>query len=54
MPVPEHLASYEDLVTPYAATRAGFIALALERNKEALAPSCQGRPAPRSRYRDPG
>ena len=26
-----HLTSYEDLITPYEETRAGFIALALEK-----------------------
>jgi type II restriction enzyme len=30
-----HLASYNDLITPYEETRAGFIALALEKNKKA-------------------
>ena len=35
MPVAKEIASPEDLVTPYAATRAGFIALALERNRRA-------------------
>ena len=30
-----HLTSYEDLITPYEETRAGFIALALEKNRTA-------------------
>ncbi len=30
-----HLASYKPLITPYEATRAGFIALALEKNRKA-------------------
>ena len=30
-----HLKSYEDLITPYEETRAGFIALALEKNRTA-------------------
>lgn len=30
-----HLTSAEDLVTPYAATRAGFVTLALEKNRQA-------------------
>ncbi len=30
MPFKNHLESYEDLITPYEETRAGFIALALE------------------------
>jgi hypothetical protein len=30
-----HLKRYEDLVTPYEATRAGFVSLALERNRRA-------------------
>jgi hypothetical protein len=30
-----HLISYNDLITPYEETRAGFIALALEKNKKA-------------------
>jgi len=35
MPFNNHLNSYEDLVTPYEEIRAGFIALALEKNKKA-------------------
>jgi hypothetical protein len=35
MPSNNHLNSYECLVTPYRETRAGFIALALEKNKKA-------------------
>ena len=31
----KHLESYQSLITPYTETRAGFIALALEKNKEA-------------------
>lgn len=31
----KHLKSSEDLVTPYEATRAGFVALALEKNRRA-------------------
>jgi hypothetical protein len=34
-PYREHLASSDDLVTTYEATRAGFVALALEKNKRA-------------------
>ncbi|MBE9008399.1 hypothetical protein IQ259_25940 [Fortiea sp. LEGE XX443] len=30
-----HLQSSDDLVTTYAATRAGFVALALEKNRRA-------------------
>ena len=35
MPFKNHLKSYEDLITPYEETRAGFITLALEKNKTA-------------------
>lgn len=35
MPFKEHLEKYENLITSYEATRAGFIALALEKNKKA-------------------
>ena len=35
MPFNSHLKSYEDLITPYEETRAGFIALALEKNNTA-------------------
>ncbi len=35
MPFNNHLKSYEDLITPYEETRAGFIALALEKNRTA-------------------
>lgn len=35
MPLNNHLKSYEDLITPYEETRAGFIALALEKNRTA-------------------
>ena len=35
MPFKNHLRSYEDLITPYEETRAGFIALALEKNRTA-------------------
>ena len=35
MPFKKHLKSYEDLITPYEETRAGFIALALEKNRTA-------------------
>ena len=35
MPYQQHLESYESLITPYAETRAGFIALALEKNRKA-------------------
>ena len=35
MPYTKHLNSYESLITPYEETRAGFISLALEKNKEA-------------------
>ena len=35
MPFKNHLKSYENLITPYEETRAGFIALALEKNKKA-------------------
>ena len=35
MPFKNHLESYEDLITPYEETRAGFIALALEKNRTA-------------------
>ena len=31
----KHLSSYKDLITPYEEIRAGFISLALEKNKEA-------------------
>jgi hypothetical protein len=34
-PYREHLTSSEDLVTPYEAVRAGFVALALEKNRRA-------------------
>ncbi len=35
MPYTKHLNSYKSLITPYEETRAGFISLALEKNKEA-------------------
>lgn len=35
MPFKNHLKSYEDLITPHEETRAGFIALALEKNRTA-------------------
>ena len=35
MPFNNHLESYEGLITPYEETRAGFIALALEKNRTA-------------------
>ena len=35
MPFNNHLKSYEDLITPHEATRAGFISLALEKNSKA-------------------
>jgi hypothetical protein len=35
MPFNNHLTSYESLITPYEETRAGFIALALEKNRKA-------------------
>ena len=35
MPFNNHLTSHEDLVTPYEETRAGFISLALEKNRTA-------------------
>ena len=35
MPFNNHLKSYEDLITPYEETRAGFIVLALEKNRTA-------------------
>lgn len=35
MPFNNHIKSYQDLVTPYEEVRAGFIALALEKNKKA-------------------
>ena len=35
MPFNNHLKSHEDLITPYEETRAGFIALALEKNRTA-------------------
>jgi len=35
MPHNNHLDSYESLITPYEETRAGFISLALEKNKKA-------------------
>jgi hypothetical protein len=35
MPYQQHLESYESLITPYQETRAGFIALALEKNRKA-------------------
>ena len=35
MPFNNHLKSYKDLITPYEETRAGFIALALEKNRTA-------------------
>ena len=35
LPFKNHLKSYQDLITPHAETRKGFIALALEKNKKA-------------------
>jgi hypothetical protein len=35
MPFNKHLKSYESLITPYEETRAGFISLALEKNRKA-------------------
>ncbi|MCI5218058.1 MAG: hypothetical protein D3914_02405 [Candidatus Electrothrix sp. LOE2] len=35
MPFNNHLKSYKNLVTPYEETRAGFISLALEKNRKA-------------------
>lgn len=35
MPYNSHLKSYKSLITPYEETRAGFISLALEKNKKA-------------------
>ncbi|MDI6736646.1 MAG: AvaI/BsoBI family type II restriction endonuclease, partial [bacterium] len=35
MPFNSHLKSYKSLITPYEETRAGFISLALEKNKKA-------------------
>lgn len=35
MPFNNHLKSYESLITPYEETRAGFISLALEKNRKA-------------------
>ena len=35
MPFRNHLQSYENLVTPYEATRAGFLSLALEKSRKA-------------------
>ena len=35
MPHNNHLDSYESLITPYEETRAGFISLALEKNRKA-------------------
>jgi len=35
MPFTNHLKSYESLITPYEETRAGFISLALEKNRKA-------------------
>ena len=35
MPYTKHLSSYKSLITPYEEIRAGFISLALEKNKEA-------------------
>jgi len=35
MPFNNHLKSYENLITPYEETRAGFISLALEKNRKA-------------------
>ena len=35
MPYQQHLEFYESLITPYEETRAGFIALALEKNRKA-------------------
>lgn len=35
MPYNNHLDSYESLITPYEETRAGFISLALEKNRKA-------------------
>jgi hypothetical protein len=34
-PYRQHLSSYEDLITPYEEIRAGFVALALEKNRRA-------------------
>ena len=31
----EHLSCFEDLITPYEETRAGFVSLALEKNRQA-------------------
>ncbi|MBN1795428.1 MAG: hypothetical protein JW804_02030 [Sedimentisphaerales bacterium] len=31
-----HIKSYNDLITPYQATRAGFIEIALEKNRKAI------------------
>ena len=35
MPYHDHLRSSDDLVTDYEATRVGFVALALEKNRKA-------------------
>ncbi len=35
LPYQNHLKSHRDLITPYEATRAGFVALALEKNRKA-------------------
>ena len=35
MPFNNHLKSYKSLITPYEETRAGFISLALEKNRKA-------------------
>ena len=35
MPFNKHLKSYENLPTPYEETRAGFISLAIEKNRKA-------------------
>ena len=34
-PYRQHLTSSDDLITPYEAIRAGFVALALEKNRRA-------------------
>ena len=34
-PYRQHLSNFEDLITPYESTRAGFIELALEKNIKA-------------------
>ncbi len=47
MPVPkpylQHLSSSDDLITPYEAVRAGFVALALEKNRRATPLVAQAR-----------